>query len=239
MPIPGEKFNCQRESVVRFLSSMMTLKNKSGRPIIRRHIIMAAFMLVATVFSSGILNSTPAAAASPVEAMVKKFGTQVLGILGSGASTSQQEKQFRTAFLRNADIGTIARFTLGKYARTISAAERKEFHRLLGHFIVKVFVSRMKGTKSSGIVIIGTTERKKGRDFLVKSRINVSGKSPIRVNWRIFKNKSGRLKIFDISIQGLWLAQEQRSIFVNIISRNNGKIRALLTHLKQQIAKSS
>jgi len=193
-------------------------------------------MLVLGMLTTGLLNPTTSLAASHVEAMVEKFGSLVIKILASNSSVVQQEKQFRTAFLRNADINTIGRFTLGKYARTINSSERKIFNKLLGRFIVKVFIGRMRGTKSTGLKILGTTERKKGRDYLVKSLVNLPSAAPIRVNWRIFKNKSGRLKLFDISIEGLWLAQEQRSIFVNIISRNNGKISGLLTHLKQQIA---
>ncbi len=203
----------------------------------RRCSLVAALMFTITVLSSGLLNPTPVHAASSVETMVSKFGNQVIKILASNASISQQEKRFKSVFLRNADISTIARFTLGKYARTITSSERKQFQRLLGRFIVKVFIGRMQGTKSSGLKIVGTNERKKGRDYLVKSLVNVPDAAPIRVNWRVFRNRGGRLRLFDISIEGLWLAQEQRSTFVNIISRNNGKISALLTHLKQQIAK--
>ncbi len=218
---------------------MLKFERKPTSPIQRRHVLIVAFIFVATMFATTLVNPTISLAASPVEAMVSKFGNKVIKILASNSPVSQQEKQFRTAFLRNADINTIGRFTLGKYARKIKKSERREFNRLLGRFIVKVFIGRLKGTKSTGLQILGTTERKKGRDYLVKSLVNIPNDAPIRVNWRIFKNKSGRLRLFDISIEGLWLAQEQRSIFVNIISRNNGKISALLTHLKQQIAQAS
>jgi len=217
---------------------MMTIKKNLDRTLKHRRRFITAFMFFAIALSAGFLPPSSSFAASPVESMVAKFGNRVIKILASNGSVSQQEKQFRSIFLRNADISTIGRFTLGKYARTIKASQRRQFHKLLGRFIVKVFIGRMKGTKSSGLKIIGTTERKKGRDFLVKSLVNIPGDAPVRVNWRVFRNRSGRLKLFDISIEGLWLAQEQRSTFVNIISRNNGNISALLTHLKQQIAKS-
>jgi len=216
---------------------MMTFKKKRGQPLRRRQVLFAALMFAGTVFSSGFLKPGAALAAPQVEAMVSKFGNQVIKILASNGSVRQQETQFKSIFLRNADINTIGRFTLGRYSRAIKSSERGEYHRLLSRFIVKVFISRMRGTKSTGLQIRGTTERKKGRDYLVKSLVNVPSGAPIRVDWRIFRNKSGRLRLFDISIEGLWLAQEQRSIFVNIISRNNGKISALLNHLRQQIAK--
>jgi len=214
----------------------MIFKRILARPERQRRTFLATFMLVLGILTIGLLNPTTTLAVSPAEAMVERFGNQVIKILASNGSAGQQEKKFRSIFLRNADINTIGRFTLGKYARKISSSQRKTFNQLLSRFIVKVFIGRMRGTKSTGLKIMGTTERKKGRDYLVKSLVNLPSSAPIRVNWRIFKNRSGRLKLFDISIEGLWLAQEQRSIFVNIISRNNGKISALLTHMKQQIA---
>jgi len=151
------------------------------------------------------------------------------------------EFQFRTVFLRNADISAIARFTLGKYARRMAPAQAKEYHKLLGRYIVQLFVVKMRGTQSTGLEVLSTTEPKKGLKYLVKSVINlrkVAGfsDSPIPVSWRIHRDKSGVLKLFDISIGGFWLAQEQRSTFVSIISRNKGKISALLAYLRQEIA---
>jgi len=216
----------------------MMISNKNlTKPVGKKRNFGVALLFVATLLVTGVFTPTSTLASPQVEAMVTKFGNRVIKILADNGTVSQQEKQFKSAFLRNADIRTIGRFTLGKYARTIKSAESRQFNQLLGRFIVKVFIGRMKGTKSTGLKILGTIERKKGRDFLVKSLVNLPDSSPIRVNWRIFKNKSGRLRLFDISIEGLWLAQEQRSIFVNVISRNDGKISALLTHLKQQIAK--
>ncbi len=218
---------------------MMIFNRILARPERQHRTFSIVLMLALAIMTIGLLSPVTTLAASPAEAMVERFGNQVIKILGSNSSASQQEKQFRRIFLRNADINTIGRFTLGKYARRISSSQRKTFNQLLSRFIVKVFIGRMRGTKSTGLKIVGTTERKKGRDYLVKSLVNLPSSAPIRVNWRIFKNRSGRLKLFDISIEGLWLAQEQRSIFVNIISRSNGKISALLTHLKQQIAEES
>jgi len=217
---------------------MMTFGKKKAKSVHRRHIFIVALMFVATISLAGFLNTAPALAATSAEAMVKKFGNQVIKILNNDGPASRQERKFKSIFLRNADINIIGRFTLGKYARSINSSQRKQFNRLLGRFIVKVFISRMKGTNSIGLKVAGTTELKKGRDYLVKSLVNVPNKAPVRVNWRIFRNRSGRLRLFDISIEGLWLAQEQRSIFVNIISRNNGKISALIDHLKQKIAKA-
>lgn len=212
---------------------MMTVTHKKTST---QRTLPIALALAFSVFFSGILTTAPAQAA-PVETLVLKIGNKIIKILKSGASRGTQEKQFKASFIRSADMATISRFTLGKYARTIKGADRKKFQRLLSQFITKIFIGRMRGTSAKSIRLTGTNERKKGRDYIVKSLIDLNSGAPIRVNWRVFK-RGGRYRIFDVSIEGLWLAQEQRSAFVSILSNNNGKIGPLLTHLKQQISKS-
>ena len=216
---------------------MTIATHKTNTPMRYRSSLPIALAVAFAVFFTGILSTASAQAAPQVETMVLKLGNKIIKILKSGASRSTQEKQFKASFIRQADMATISRFTLGKYARTIKGSDRKKFQRLLSQFITKIFIGRMRGTNAKSIRISSTNERKKGRDYIVKSLIDLNSGAPIRVNWRVFK-KSGRYRIFDISIEGLWLAQEQRSTFVSILSNNNGKIGPLLTHLKQQISKS-
>ena len=171
--------------------------------------------------------------------MVTNFANQVLYILASDKPVVKQQEQFGKIFLHNADMAAISKFTLGKYAKRIQPSEAEALQELLGNYIIQLFVVKLRGTQSLGLEVVATTERKKDIDFLVKSVINVrripgASKAPIPVKWRIKRNKDSDLKLYDINIGGLWLAQEQRSSFVNFISQNNGKIGALLEYLKKK-----
>ena len=219
----------------------MATEKKKAKSFSRRYYMITAAALFSFALATGFYQPTPSFAASPVKTMVSKFGTQVLTILGNRHSARKQKEQFRTVFLRNADIGAIARFTLGKYARIITPTQKVELHKLLGQYIVQLFVVKMRGTQSTGLEVLGITEIKKDLKYLVKSVIKIRKEpgfsdAPIPVKWRIYRNKSGELKLTDISIGGFWLAQAQRSTFVDIISSNRGKISALLTHLRQEVS---
>jgi len=220
---------------------MIIFRKKISAPFCRQRALIVAILLMAPLLTAGILNPAHAQAASPVEAMVSNFANQVLHILANRASATRQKVQFANVFLKNTDIGAIARFTLGKYARRIKDRERKQLNRLLSTYIVQLFVVKMRGTQSEGLEILGTTERKKDIDFLVRSEIKIRkvpgfSDAPIPVKWRVQKKDGGDFKLYDINIGGFWLAQEQRSTFVDIISRNNGKISALLEYLKKETA---
>jgi len=218
---------------------MRYFKKKKATTFHCRRSFVAAFLVVTTVVATGFLSSTPALSASPVEAMVSNFGNQVLSILANGQSVDQQKTLFRKAFLHNANIEAIANFTLGKYRRRLKPTDRDLFHVLLSDYIVQLFVVKLRGTQSEGLEILKTTELKKDRDYLVKSVIKlrkIPGQTdtPIPVKWRIKKDENEDLKLYDISIGGFCLAQEQRSTFVDLISRNNGRISALLNYLKME-----
>jgi len=104
---------------------MMNFNKNSHEPARSRRSFVATLLFVATVLATGLLTPTSTMASPQAEAMVKKFGTNVIKILGGNGSVSQQEKQFKSAFLRIADISTIGRFTLGKYARTIKSSSSR------------------------------------------------------------------------------------------------------------------
>jgi len=217
----------------------MIIKNKTTGHSNTKRTLFAIYLLAATIVSVGLLNPTAARAASPVEGMVTSFANQVLGILAADRSVSQQKKQFGSVFLHYANIGAIARFTLGKYARRIKPIQNEEFQTLLGDYIIELFVVKLRGTQSEGIEILKITERKKDTDYLVKSEIKIRkipgySDAPIPVKWRIKTDENGDLKLNDINIGGFWLAQEQRSTFVDIISSNNGRVSALLDYLRKE-----
>jgi len=218
---------------------MMIFNSNTAKTLRRKHSLLAAFMVFAATFTTGFLNPAAAQTATEVKTMVTNFGNQVLYILAGDRSASQQKEQFGKIFLHNADMAAISRFTLGKYARRIEPSQTERLQELLGNYIIQLFVVKLRGTQSEGLEVTSTVENKKDIDYVVKSVIKIRkvpgfSKAPIPVKWRIKRNDGGDLKLHDINIGGFWLAQEQRSTFVGLISRNNGKISALLDFLKKK-----
>lgn len=173
------------------------------------------------------------AKANAAEIFATGFGNKVLKVLSGNESQSEKQRKFKALFSQNTEIDIIARFMLGKYARSLTPQQSKEFNNLLQGYIARVFVRRMSNVKGTKLVVVKTLELKPGKDYLVQTIASIEGQEPTRVNWRIYKNKAGKLKLFDISIEGLWLAQEQRSVFTDMIGRNNGDVKVLLAYLRE------
>jgi len=218
---------------------MMIFNSNMAKALRQRRNLLAAFMIFAATFTTGFLSPATAQTAPEVKTMVTNFANQVLYILASDNSVSQQKAQFGKVFLHNANMAAISRFTLGKFARRIEPSQSERLQNLLGNYIVQLFVVKLRGTQSEGLEVTSMVENKKDIDYLVKSIIKIRkvpgfSNSPIPVKWRIKRNDEGNLKLHDINIGGFWLAQEQRSSFVDLISRNNGKVSSLLDYLQKE-----
>ena len=70
-----------------------------------------------------------------------------------------------------------------------------------------------------------------GDSVLVKSKVNYSGGKTVPVTWRIVK-RGGGYKIFDVNVDGIWLATTQKTNFVTVLKKNKGDINALLAYLR-------
>ena len=51
------------------------------------------------------------------------------------------------------------------------------------------------------------------------------------VTWRLVKRGNG-FRIFDVNVDGIWLASTQKTNFVSVLKKNNGKMSALLDYLR-------
>ena len=218
---------------------MMIFNRYTAKALRQQRSLLAALMIFAATLTTGFLSPANAQTALEVKTMVTNFANRVLYILASDNSVSQQQEQFGKVFLHNANMAAISRFTLGKFARRIEPSESKQLQKLLSNYIIQLFVVKLRGTQSEGLEVTSMIENKKDTDYLVKSAIKIRKEpgfsdSPIPVKWRIKRNGEGALKLHDINIGGLWLAQEQRSSFVDLINSNNGRISSLLDYLKKE-----
>lgn len=123
----------------------------------------------------------------------------------------------------------IARFTLGRHARTLPAADISRFSEAFDSFVDEAFAGHSARFQGSDIQIIGSTDRS-ARDSIVTTRVTLTERPPETVRWRVIKRNEG-WKIVDLQVQGLWLAIEQRAQIGAILDRTNGDIDAAIANI--------
>lgn len=145
-------------------------------------------------------------------------------------SDKERESEFRNLLRNSFDMKTIARFALGRYWKTSTKEQQKEYLQLFDDMIVSVYSRRFKDYEGQSLDV--KTARKDGdHDYIVSSLI-VPKKGPnVNLDWRI-RNKNNKYQVVDIIVEGVSMSMTQRSDFSSVIQRGGGDIAVLLEHLR-------
>lgn len=212
-------------------------------------------LIALAALTLGALSATPPAradapaeaaetaeTAQAAEAYVAELGSEAIGIFGADNVSSQEERdKFRTLLLDALDIRRVGLFALGQYARLPTDDQREAYFGLLADFIVEVYYGRLSGYSNETFEVTGSLEKGgKGREVIVSSVIRFEdAREPLQVQWWLIRSKDGALRVFDVNVAGIWMAQEQRGTFTSQIRNNGGRFEALLDHLRRQIASTT
>lgn len=153
-------------------------------------------------------------------------------------SLKEQEERFRVIVKKYVAYNTIARWVLGGRSwKKASEAQREKYLSLYGDLMVTTYAHRFQGYSGESLKI--TKARIiDANQVLVESQIARAGADkPLVVNWRV-RGADGKYRIIDIMVEGLSMAQTQRSEFKSFLRTNGGDMNALLTDLEVRLEKA-
>ena len=145
----------------------------------------------------------------------------------------EKEARFGKLFDENFDIPSISRFVLGKYWKSATTTQKKEFILTFRNYIVKTYSSRFSEYTGEKLTLINSENESNPKLFIVHTALNREDAPPIKVDWRVGLKKD-RYVILDIIIEGISLAITQRSEFVSVIDQNDGNVDNLIKLLKEK-----
>nr|WP_249778206.1 ABC transporter substrate-binding protein [Phenylobacterium glaciei] len=166
------------------------------------------------------------------EAFVEVQAQKVLSVLADrGLSLAQKQQAFRKLIDQIADVPKITNFVLGKYARTITPAQRAKFNTVFRAYAESVYQSRISEFRGETLRVSGSVARAAG-DVVVNTLVVGGGRDPIPVSWRVL-GSGAAWKIVDVQIRGVWLAITQQQDFVSTIDNAGGDIGVLIAQLQR------
>lgn len=151
-------------------------------------------------------------------------------LANSSLDEEQRIKEFQTLLKDYFDLKTIGKFTLGRYWKSATEEQKKEYFDLFEDMVVKMYARRFGEYNGQEIVIKKAAMANK--DALVSSQI-VDGNLTVQVDWRVRK-KNGKLKVIDVIVEGVSMSLTQRSDFSSVIQRGGGNVSVLLDHLRSK-----
>lgn len=188
-------------------------------------------LLGATLFAA-----TPAAAdelADGAKAFIQDLAQKAIDTLtATQPDTAEREARFRVLFNQNFDVPAIGQWVLGRYWRQATESERKEYLHEFEAFVVKTYADRLKDYSSERLKVLDSIRR--DGNVIVQSVVMRQGSEPpIRIEWRVI-HPDQRYLITDVVVEGVSMAQTQRSEFSSVIRRNGGSVQGLIAALKDK-----
>jgi phospholipid transport system substrate-binding protein len=150
-------------------------------------------------------------------------------------SRGARETRFRKLLGQHFAVTTIGQWVLGRYWKTATLEERKEFLRLFEDLLVVTYVNRFERYSGETLSVEKTLVDDKSGDAVVFSHLNRPDGAPVvSVGWRL-RSKGESFKVVDVMVEGVSMGQTQRSEFASVIRKHGGRVRGLLAELRERV----
>jgi phospholipid transport system substrate-binding protein len=206
------------------------------------HSAAAALLALAALSQAphALAQDAPGRGGDPqAEQFVQAGAQRILSILADrGLSAAQKDAKFQPAINDLADVPKITNFVLGKYARTITPAQRQQFATVFRAYAETAYRSRLDDYHGETLKVTGSVVRKPG-DVIVNTVVSGGQLAhPAVVAWRVL-GAGGAWKVVDVQFKGVWLAITQQQDFVSTIDNAGGDIGVLIAQLQRDTERAT
>lgn len=180
------------------------------------------------------------AMASEQEAMnfVNDLASRAINITKSKSlSDADKEKKLTDIFLIAVDTKFIAKFALGKYFRTLTDAQKKEYISLYSQYLINMYVPNFRKYTGNVVKVLNAKEVRKN-NYMVQTELGSgTNEQNIQINYMMRQDPKGieKFVIYDIVAEGVSLITTQRDEIGGVMTDNNGDYSKLIDLLKQKI----
>ncbi len=201
--------------------------------MIIRRLILTLALVAMTGLASVAYASAQVGSASQ---FIHRLGNQAIATLQTpGITLEEREARFRGILRQGFDVPFIGRFVLGRYWKQTTPEVRDDYLNLFSEYLLQIYSARLGGYAGETLTVLA--ERPAGaKDVVVSTRIERPSGPPITAEWRV-RVTDGRLRIIDVSIEGVSMVVTQRSEFASVIQRNG--VEGLIEMLRARTTKMS
>ncbi len=146
------------------------------------------------------------------------------------AATRQRREILRKVIYEQFSFEKMSQLSLGRHWRDRSDEEKKDFVELFGKLLEDTYISRIEGYTNEKIEYL--------KEVITDKRVQVNTKIitekiEIPIDYRLYQEKDGSWKVYDLVIEGVSLVGNYRSQFDEILQRDNYE--KLIEELKKKV----
>lgn len=169
--------------------------------------LAAALLLVQGAWAQAGKADTEKAAA-----FIDQLSNEAIGVWTDPALTEDERyEKFNRLLQEGFYLELIARYALGRHARTASEDQLNRYLDVFPDYVIDVFSERIGQYGDERFTVTETVPAGK-EDILVRSKIIRPGSSDLLADWRVRKF-DGEYRIIDVSLEGISLLRTQRNDF--------------------------
>ena len=184
-----------------------------------------------------MMMSAPAYAidAAKAENFIKNITQQgIEELVNSNVSAAEKNARFTKLFNQDLDLDFIGKFVLGRYWRTATPQQRKDFIDVYRKLNIQTWSARFDEFKGRHFEFLGTESSKSPDQIFVNTQVPMDEGAPAQVKWRV-KETNGQMRIVDIIIENVSLAQTSRSEYTSYIQKSPNGIDGLIADLRSRL----
>jgi phospholipid transport system substrate-binding protein len=165
-----------------------------------------------------VLGAAPVQAATPLET-VRTEVNKVLEVLRNKSLKEEAKREkLRGLYAEMFDQEELSRWCLGRNWNKLSEAQRKEFLPLFQQVLEKTYGDRILAYSDEKILFDREVPISKGR-VEVQTRVITTKSREVPFNYRVFQEKSGTWKVYDVVVENVSLVMNYRSQFNEILAK--------------------
>jgi phospholipid transport system substrate-binding protein len=208
------------------------IENEIPEPMIERRTLLAAG--AALVLARALPASAQAVDTARATAFIQSTGQELVAAINSNAPVAQRRERVAAVLRHAVDVEGVGRFILGRWWRQASPDEQAAYLRLFEETLIRNLSARFgeyQGVRFS----LGRSQQRTEDDTLVNTIIERPNSAPFSLDWRVGE-VGGQPRVVDVIAEGTSLRLTTRSEYSAVISRNGGRISALLDAMRNQVA---
>ena len=191
--------------------------------------ILTKIFLLFFFFFSFINNSW---SQTPSE-FISTLTIEASDILSSKLSDEEKIIQLKKIGENAVDIDGVGLYTLGKYRKSLTDTQKKQYKELFKNYFLKSFSNRLVGYTDAKIAVLSEDVKNEKYTIVYSKLIGTSDRPEVKIDWRVYTKDPENPLIRDLIIEGLSLARTQKEEFNSIIVNNDGSIEALFENLSK------
>ncbi len=164
---------------------------------------------------------------------ISSLSSEASDIMSSKLSDDEKIIRLKEIGKRSVDIDGVGLYTLGKYRKTLTESQKKQYKELFENYFLKSFSGRLVGYTDAKIAVLSEEIKNEKYTIVYSKLIGTSERPEVKIDWRVYTKDPENPLIRDLVIEGLSLARTQKEEFNSIIANNDGKIEALFKNLNK------